>query len=117
MLDKLTQSAKTKYGVDLGGLYQIKYRNIEVGSYLTMGSSSAEVRSRLEANEAAFEAIDKSETQKVIDVKNELEQKRMQFERQVANEATQIASEGNYVVSEGQIQVPKDFPQIAIKCG
>ena len=115
-IDSLTSRAKSKYGVDNGPLYQIKYRNIEIGNYLTLGSGSTVTKSRLEPNEGAFEAIDKSDTQRVMSEDYQREQLRMEKQREIIEEQQSIQKEGSYVVSDGEIQVPKDFPQITIKC-
>jgi len=62
-IEYLTNLAKSKYKVDMGDLFRLRFRDIQVGDYLTLGSASVITKIRLEPNDAAFEAIDRSKAQ------------------------------------------------------
>jgi len=107
----LTAKAKTKYGVDMGDLFRIRSRDISIGNYSTMGQSSIVTKIKIEPNDTAFEAIDRSKAQIENDLK---EQSAQQIRKQ---EVENIQKEGNYIVSEeGDIVIPDNLPQINIKC-
>lgn len=116
-IDKLTQLAKTKYQVDMGPLFSLKFRDIQVGDYLTMGRSSVVTKIRVEPNDAAFDAIDRSPSQEKIQQEERIRQLRREIDAQVTREYIQIQEEGNFVVSEdGEVSVPSFLPKINIQC-
>lgn len=111
LIDKIasiTNLAKTKYGVDMGPLFHIRSRDITVGNYAILGHHSVTTKIRLEPNEPAFDAIDRSKEQEASKLREELRIKR---ETQLREE------EGNYIISEeGDVVVPSNLPRINIKC-
>lgn len=109
-IDKFTNLAKNKYGVDMGPLFYIKSRDISVGNYAVMGNSSLVTKIRVEPNDAAFAAIDVSKTQEENRLKEEMKAQR------VIEEVSAIQEEGNYIVSEGEVIIPDNLPRINIKC-
>lgn len=110
-IDKLTNLAKSKYNVDMGPLFTIRSRNVSTGNQLMIGSDAFTSKIRLEPNEAAFEAIDRSKKQEANEKEQELRNKARE------NEALALQEEGNYVISsEGDVIVPTNFPKINIKC-
>jgi hypothetical protein len=116
-IDRLTSLAKTKYGVDMGSLFAVKFRDIEVGNYLTLGSAATVTRVRLEPNDAAFEAIDRSEAQEAFNEQRQIDNYRIQKMGQYVREVEEIEREGNYIVNEdGEIVVPTSLPQINVRC-
>ncbi len=109
-IDKLTNLAKSKYGVDMGPLFFIKSRTISTGNQLLVGSAAITSKVRVEPNDVAFEAIDRSVRQQMNEREIELRQKKME------QEVTALEQEGNYIVSEGEVVIPTDLPRINIKC-
>lgn len=113
-IERLTNTAKTKYGVDLGDLFRIRFRNIDVGNYVNMGSSSTVTRIKLEPNDAAFEAIDRSDAQEYLRQQREQDKKRFS---QYTIEYSNIQEEGNFIMNEdGEISVPTSLPKINVRC-
>ena len=116
-IGKLTTLAKTKYGVDMGDLFRIRFRDIDVGNYLKIGSAATVTKARVEPNDAAFDAIDRSVTQEEMRQQRELDERRFQKEREIIVSYEEIQKEGNYIVSdEGEIQVPTSLPKINVRC-
>jgi hypothetical protein len=116
-IERLTRLAKSTYGVDMGDLFKVKFRDVEVGSYILLGPASTVTKARLEANVAAFEAIDRSKAQETFRQDREVEEMRTQQQKQVEAEYEAIQNEGNFIVSdEGEIQVPSSLPQINVRC-
>lgn len=116
-IDYLTNLAKTKYDVNMGDLFAIKFREIEVGNYLTMGRQSVVTKVRLEPNEPAFDAVDRSPKKEAMHKQAEIDAYRQQLIGQVTAEYNEIQKEGNFVVTEdGEVKVPNDLPQINIQC-
>ena len=116
-IEKLTNLAKTKYGVDMGDLFTIRFRNTSVGNYLTLGSLSVVTRAKVEANTAAFDAIDRSEVQEDMRQQRELEKRRYDQLGQVVVEYEKIQQEGNYIINDdGGIAIPTSLPQINVRC-
>lgn len=109
-IDKLTDLAKSKYGVDMGPLFRIRTRDVSIGNYATMGNSSIVSKIRLEPNEEAFSAIDGSKMQENMKMER-------QFQQESRNrEIAKIEEEGNYMVSEEGDVLPSVLPKINIKC-
>lgn len=116
-IDSLTKIAKDKYNVDMGKLFNIRFREVSRGNYLTLGSSSIVSKIRLEPNEAAFEAIDRSKAQEDNKLEKELNDKRYDVMGKHNTEFVKIQEEGNYIVNDdGDIVVPSSLPQINVRC-
>ena len=116
-IDRLTKIAKSTYGVDMGDLFRVKFRDVQVGNYLILGQASTLTKARLEANDPAFEAIDRSKAQEIFRQDREIEEMRTKQEKQVQIEYESIQNEGNFIVSdEGEIQVPSSLPKINVRC-
>lgn len=107
-IESITNLAKTKYGVDMGPLFFIRSRDINVGSYAMLGQQSVTTKIRLEPNDPAFDAIDRSKEQEEYKLRQEL---------RIQRENEQREQEGNYIVSEeGDVVVPSNLPRINVKC-
>ena len=116
-IDRLTRIAKSTYGVDMGDLFRVKFRDVQVGNYITLGQASTITKARLEANDPAFEAIDRSKAQEIFRQDREIEEMRTKQQRQIEAEYETIQNEGNFIVSdEGEIKVPSSLPQINVRC-
>lgn len=116
-IDRLTGIAKSKYGVDMGPLFSLKFRDVEVGNYLILGSGATVTKVRVEANDPAFEAIDRSKAQEENKMEKELNDKRLAEMGKVRVEYEQIQKEGNYIINDdGDIAVPSSLPQINVRC-
>ena len=116
-IDSLTKIDKDKYNVDMGKLFNIRFREVSRGNYLTLGSSSIVSKIRLEPNEAAFEAIDRSKAQEDNKLEKELNDKRYDVMGKHNTEFVKIQEEGNYIVNDdGDIVVPSSLPQINVRC-
>lgn len=107
-IESLTNLAKSKYGVDMGPLFYIKSRDISIGNYNILGSNSIVTKIRLEPNDPAFEAIDRSKEQKESELEEQL---------RIARDEQARQEEGNYIISdEGDIIIPPNLPKINLKC-
>lgn len=107
-IESLTNLAKSKYGVDMGPLFYIKSRDISIGNYNILGSNSIITKIRLEPNDPAFEAIDRSKEQKESELEEQL---------RIARDEQARQEEGNYIISdEGDIIIPPNLPKINLKC-
>lgn len=116
-IDRLTQRAKSVYGVDMGPLFQIKFRDVTIGNYTILGSNSVVTKVRVEPNDAAFEAIDRSKAQEEIGNQRRLDEYRKDQEGKVVVEYDTIQREGNYIINDdGDIMVPTSLPQINVRC-
>lgn len=116
-IDTLTKLAKTKYDVDMGPLFTVRYVDVNVGNYLILGASSVVVKSRLVPNDEAFEAIDRSPTVEENKLRREVEEHRMKKLAEITRDYENIQREGNFVLSEdGNIEVPTSMPKINITC-
>jgi len=116
-IDRLTKLAKNTYHVDMGDLFTLKFREVSRGDYLVLGSSAVATKVRVEPNEPAFDAIDRSKAQSEIALQRQKEQEHYKQLGQVAVEYDDIQKEGNFVVSEeGDVQVPTSLPKINIRC-
>ena len=116
-IEYLTNLAKSKYKVDMGDLFRLKFREVQVGDYLTLGSSSVVTKIRLEPNDAAFDAIDRSKAMETMEMYKKLNEHNNQRDRNVEAEYINIQQEGNYIVnSEGDISVPAYLPKINVRC-
>jgi len=116
-IEYLTNLAKNKYKVDMGELFKIRHRDVQVGSYILLGNASTVTKARLEANDAAFDAIDLAKQQTDWVEQREIEERRTKEQKSVEIEYQQIQEEGNYIVSEdGEIQVPSYLPKINVRC-
>lgn len=114
-IDRLTDLARDKYGVDMGDLFYVKFRDVNLGNYIELGASSTITKVSLTPNEEAFEAIDKSTAQDYAKIQRNMEEKRKQDE--ITREYQKIQNEGNFVLGEdGEISVPTNFPQINVQC-
>lgn len=113
-IDKLTKIAKDTYKVDMGPLFTLKFRELNIDDYLVAGPAATVTRVKLEPNEAAFEAVDRSKAQEEIKNQREVEKAR---NRVVQRDYEAIQQEGNFIVSDdGEIQVPNNLPKINIRC-
>lgn len=116
-IEYLTNLAKTKYKVDMGDLFRLRFRDVQVGDYRILGSSSVLTKIKLEPNDAAFDAIDRSKAMEIMEMYKRLNEYNQQKERQVQAEYINIQEEGNYIVnSEGDISVPTSLPKINVRC-
>ena len=115
-IDRLTKHAKATYGVDMGDLFKLRFRDVNL-DYLITGAAGAVTKIKVEPNEAAFDAIDRSPAQKEIAQQREKEVNYFDNVGQVRREYEEIQREGNFVVSEdGEIQVPASLPKINVRC-
>ena len=116
-IDYLTNLAKSKYKVDMGDLFRLRFRDVQVGNYLTLGSASVVTKIRLETNDAAFEAIDRSKTMETMEMYKKLNEQNAKRDRKIEAEYINIQEEGNYILnSNGDISVPANLPKINVRC-
>lgn len=116
-IDRLTSLAKKTYGVDMGDLFSLKFRDVSRGDYLVLGSSAIVTKVKVEPNDPAFDAIDRSKAQEEIAIQRRKEEDYYKKLGQVKVEYDNIQEEGNFVVTEeGDIQVPSSLPKINIRC-
>jgi hypothetical protein len=117
-IDRLTKRAKTTYGVDMGDLFTIRFRNVDAGNYLNTGSAVPSSKARLEANMPAFEAIDRSPAQIILNQQRQLDERRLEKQSQITVENEQINDEGDYIVNEDYslFSKPTSLPEINITC-
>jgi len=113
-IDSVTNLAKTKYSVDMGSLFQVKFKEIPKG--LTGSRSYA----YLIPNEEAFEAIDRSKAMQKMEYQKELQAEQKKALQNQRREYENLQAEGNYTVQDGEV-VPAVFntgnlPKINITC-
>lgn len=116
-IESLTKLASSKYNVNMGDLFRIRFRDIDKGNYLNLGSSITATKARLEPNDPAFEAIDVSVQQEYNKQEAELNNFRIQQEQKIKNNYQEVENTGNIVTSDqGEVNSPKNLPKINIRC-
>lgn len=112
-IDRLTSLAKTTYGVDMGPLFSLRYRDLEVGNYLTLGSAAVETRILLIPNDSAFEAIDRSPAQERLNRQRQLDERRY---NKLGEVTTEYITGETIADSDGSIPSPTSLPTINVLC-
>lgn len=115
-IDTLTKRAKSVYGVDMGPLFTLQFRDVEKGNYLTQGSLAIVTKTRLRPNDEAFEAIDRSEAQARFKQNREIDEYRNQQMGKITIENERVRSGNNIIMDDGAIPSPTSLPQINIQC-
>lgn len=113
-IEKMTDRAKDVYEVNMGNLFNMRFKDINLGNYVNLGQSSTLTKIKLEINEAAFEAIDRSAMQQENKRQQEIEENNR---KQLLQDTFENETEGNFMISEeGNVIVPPNFPIINVKC-
>lgn len=120
-INRITKLAKNKYNVDMGPLFTIRTREVFTDSPgQRMLVDPIRGYNRLEPNEPAFEAIDRSTAMEVEQLKDKANTQLLDDMRREGKEWEDRQIEGNYEVVDGEV-VPITFnvgslPQINIQC-